>query len=413
MQNDFETKLDKYAELAVKTWLNVQPGQRLLIVAPIEAVALVRLMTKHAYQIGSPLVTPLWLDEQLDLLRFQYAPRDSFELFPEAIARTITEAGQRGDAFLSIAAADPNLLVDQDPTLVALAAKTRAQHLRPFSELAMRNAFNWLVVSLPIPSWSAQVFPDAPKQEQMEKLWDAIFHVCRVDQPDPIAAWQQHLHTLSQRAAFLNQKQYDALEYRGAGTQLTIGLAPMHQWVSGAEKSERGISFVANAPTEEIFTMPHRERAEGYVTSTKPLSIRGVSINEFKLTFQNGRVVQVQASNHQTVMEELLANDQGAARLGEVALVSQSNPLAQLNIQFHNGLYDENAASHLALGRAYPTTLRNGAALNQTELVAAGANDSLIHLDFMIGSGEMDIDGVCANGTREPVMRAGEWAFEI
>lgn len=407
-----EQTLAKYADLIVRVGLNIQPGQRLMILnAPLDSAPLTRLVAARAYDMGARLVIVTYADEQINLIRFQHAPRDSFAEFPEYFAQGLEQHIQQGGALLSILAQDPDLLKDQDPALIATMQKSAQQHTLPAMQLLSHNAVNWCVVSLPVPAWAAKVFPDLPPQQQMEHLWDAILRVCRVDQPDPVASWQQHVVDLAARADYLNGKQYSALHYTAPGTDFTVGLPEGHIWTSGQSTSENNIRFTANIPTEEIFTLAHRERAEGVVRASRPLSYAGTLVKDFSLTFRDGRVVDFSAAQGGDTLRELLDTDEGARRLGEVALVPASSPISHSGILFYNTLFDENAASHLAVGKAYNFTLQNGEKMDEDAFAAAGGNNSLTHVDFMIGSEEMDVDGIRAGGGKEPVMRKGEWAF--
>lgn len=408
---DFEQQLQKYADLVVRVGAGLQAGQRLMVRAPVEAAPLVRQIAVSAYQAGARLVDVLWHDDALTLARFNHAPRDSFEEYPTWRAEALTQAAERGDAAISISAADPDLLKDQDPDLVALVQRVSQTHLTPFRRLAMADAFNWSVISLPIPAWAARVFPEAPAAEQVDRLWETIFRVCRIDRPDPVAAWQEHTAELSARRDYLNSRRYVELRYRGPGTDFSLGLPDGHLWAGAHSFTQAGLPFIANIPTEEVFTMPHKDRAEGVVTSTRPLSYGGVLIENFSLTFQAGRVMKVTADRGEAVLKKLVETDEGAARLGEVALVPNSSPISQSGLLFYNTLFDENAASHLALGKAYRFSMQNGAQMSDEEFARAGGNDSLTHVDFMVGSAETDIDGITADGVAEPVMRQGEWAF--
>jgi aminopeptidase len=347
------------------------------------------------------------------LNRFRYAPRDSFDQFSAWRADAQIDHAQHGDAILVIFATDPDLLKDQDPELIATAQKTEAKYRQPFRELLVRSAMNWLGISAPIASWAAKVFPHEPVEHQVERLWDAIFETCRLKQDDPIAAWRDHIRQLVARSDYLNQKRYTALKYSGPGTDLIVGLPRGHRWKSAQDTSTNGITFTPNMPTEEVFTLPDRNRTSGVVTSTKPLSYAGTLIDNFSLRFAEGRVVEATAATGEAVLRDLLATDEGASRIGEVALVPHSSPIAQSGLLFYNTLFDENAASHIALGQAFKFTLDGGAAMSDEQFEQAGGNHSLVHVDFMIGSDQIDIDGLTEDGRAEPVMRAGEWAFDV
>lgn len=409
----FDQNLQKYAELAVKIGLNLQFGQRLVILAPLEAVSLVRSVTTRAYQAGCRLVDVIWDDDPLTLIRFQQAPRDSFEEFPAWFFPVLETYIKQGDALLAIAGTDPDLLADQDPELIGVYQCTLAKLRQTYLELISQNTTNWAVVAYPVASWAARVFPGELPEHQVTYLWDAIFDVCRVKEADPVAAWQHHLQTLAARGQYLNAKHYRGLKYAGPGTALYIGLAAGHRWVSGGLASKAGIPFVANLPTEEVFTLPDKDQTHGIVTATKPLSYMGSLIEDFSVTFENGRAVNVTAAKGETALRQMVAVDEGAARLGEVALVPQHSPIAQSGLRFYNILLDENAASHIALGHGYQFTLREGGALSEEDFAARGGNVSNIHVDFMIGSGQIDIDGVLDDGSVEPIMRNGDWVVDV
>ncbi|MEE2752938.1 MAG: aminopeptidase [Candidatus Latescibacterota bacterium] len=413
MVSELRKSFEKYADLVIKVGLNLQKGQRLVISAPIEAAELTRLMTAKAYDAGCPYVDVNFLDEELSLIRFRHAPKDSFKEFPTWRIKGNIERAEEGAAFLSIAGNNPDLLKEQDPNLVAIAQKTAAEHSKPFSrEYISKMKVSWCVISAAVAPWAARVFPDEPADEQVGSLWDAIFQMCRLDEADPTVAWREHIETLECRRAYLNERAYSALKYTAPGTDLTLGLPNGHIWKGGVDTNEKGTLFVPNIPTEEVFTMPHCQRTDGMVSSTKPLNYGGRLIENFSLTFQAGRVVGVEAESGRDVLKKLVETDEGAARLGEVALVPNSSPISRFGKLFYNTLFDENASNHLALGQAYNVCLEKGEAMSEVDFSKAGGNTSVTHVDFMIGSEEMDIDGVLPNGSTEPVMRAGEWAFE-
>jgi aminopeptidase len=421
MTSEFEQNLEKYAEVIVKVGLNIQPGQRLLIGwpafgiygTPIELVPLVRLVVKKAYQAGARLVDVLWNDDQLRLIRFQEAPRDSFEEFPEWRTNAVNEISESGDALLSFYAEDPELLKDQDSELVGVFHTTNWKYVGPSMDLATKNAMNWTVATAPVDGWVEKLFPSLPADEAKIKFWDTIFEICRIKDADPVAAWNAHIRALSGRVDYLNHKKYAALKYSAPGTDLTVGLPKGHLWHGGRMTNQNGIDFTPNIPTEEVFTLPHKAKVDGFVSSTRPLGYGGSLIENFTLKFANGKVVEIDAKKDEGILRNLIETDEGASYLGEVALVPNSSPISQTGMLFGNILLDENASSHLALGRAYQFSVEKGEEMSDEEFAATGGNQSMVHVDFMIGSGKMDVDGVMADGTTEPVMRAGEWAFDV
>jgi len=418
MIDDFERKLEKYAEVAVRVGNNLQPGQRLLIIGrwlnrgvPPELTQLVQKITVAAYEAGAPYVDIIWADQQTDLLRYQHAPRDSFEEYPKWFLAALLEYLERGDALMVIFAENPELLKDQDPGLVSLATKTAIANFEPGLKYVTGNIVNWVGLSAPISDWADLVLPDTPQEERLDRMWEAIFNICRVDQDDPIQAWKDHLEDLSQRCAYLNDKKYSALKYSGPGTDITIGLVKDHRWQSGGMKNTAGLNYTANIPTEEVFCLPDKDRADGVVSAVMPLSYGGTLIEDFQLTFKDGKVVGVEVEKGEAALQTILNMDEGARHLGEVALVPHSSPISQLGWLFYNTLYDENASSHIALGRGIRACLSGGPQMSNEEFDAAGGNYSKVHVDFMIGSDKLDIDGINEEGSAEPVMRQGEWAF--
>jgi len=414
---DFERRMELYAELTVKVALNVQPGQRLLIIGPLanggaalEAAPVIRKIAECAYDVGAVFVEAIYGDEALQLVRFKRAPRNSFGQYSAWLPRALQEHVEGGNAVLSVYANDPDLLKHQPPELVSTVQEATAREVRPFREQISRNQTNWAVVAAASPGWATRVFPNMSEEAATARLWDEISRLCRLDRPDPVAAWEEHLLNLERRAAFLNKRKYSALKYKGPGTDLTLGLPEGHLWVSGRTASRSGIPFTANLPTEEVFSIVHKDRAEGWVRSSKPLSYGGTLIDGFSVRFAEGQVVEMKADKGEAVLKRLLEADPGARRLGEVALVPHSSPISQSGLLFFNTLFDENAASHVALGNAYKFTMDGSESMTQEDFEKAGGNRSSIHVDFMIGSGELDIDGVLPNGSSEPLMRQGEWS---
>ena len=402
--------LDQYARLTVHSGLNITPGQQLVISAPIEAVALVRRITHHAYAAGASLVTTLYADDQTTLARFQSAPDASFDTAAGWLFDGMAAAFKGGAARLAITGEDPGLLGGQDPEKVSRANRARSKAYRPALELITSFAVNWCVISCATASWAKSVFPNLPQNEAFERLWAAIFACSRADLPDPVAAWAEHSRNLRERTDFLNGRRYKALKYRAPGTDLTLGLVDGHVWKGGASLAKNGVICNPNIPSEEVFTMPHKDRVDGTVRATKPLSYGGTFIDGINVRFENGRIVESRAEKGAAAFAKMIDTDEGGRRLGEVALVPHSSPISASGIVFNNTLFDENAASHIAVGQSYTDTMKDGPGKSTAELAASGANSSLIHVDWMIGSGEMDIDGVLQDGTVEPLMRKGEWA---
>jgi len=407
---EFAKNLDRLAEVAVRIGLGLAEGQELVMTATLDAIPLSRRITEQAYKTGAALVTTLFGDEQSALARFRCGSDASFDAAPSWLYDGMAQAYRKGAARLAIAGSDPSLLSKEDPQKVSRVNRATSKAYRPALELITRQEINWTIVSSATPAWAAAVFPDLPQEEALARLWSAIFAASRVDGPDPMAAWKEHDANLHMRADRLNQKRYSTLHFRGPGTDLRVGLADGHLWLGGGSMAGNGRYCIPNIPTEEVFTTPHKDRVEGRVTSTKPLSYQGTMIEEIAVRFEAGRIVEARASRGEQVLQRMLETDEGARRLGEVSLVPHSSPIAASGLLFMNTLFDENAACHIALGQAYTTCLKDGNGLTPDQLAARGANDSLIHVDWMIGSNRIDVDGITAAGNAEPVMRAGEWA---
>jgi len=404
-----EHKLDRLAEVAVRVGLGLEPGQELVMTASIDALPLARRITEHAYRAGASLVTTLYSDDEATLMRYRFALNESFDHAPKWLYDGMGTAFKSGAARLAIAGANPLLLSNEDPEKVGRANRAASKAYRPAMELITRHEINWTIVASATPAWAAAMFPDDSPDVAVAKLWNAIFETSHIDSDDPITAWKAHDAGLQRRATYLNEKRYTKLHYRGPGTDFRLGLADDHLWLGGGTTAGNGIYCIPNMPTEEVFTTPHKDRAEGTVTATKPLSYQGTMIEGIQVRFESGRIVEARATKGQEVLRKLIDTDEGARRLGEVALVPQSSPIAHSGLLFFNTLFDENAASHIALGQAYSSCLRDGDKLTPEQLAAKGANDSLIHVDWMIGSDKLDIDGMTASKTVEALMRQGEW----
>jgi aminopeptidase len=403
-------KLEKLAEVAVKVGLRLEKDQDLVITAPIAALPLVRFITKHAYIAGAGIVSAFYSDEETTLARYQHAPDESFDKASGWLYKGMAKAYANGAARLAIAGDNPMLLAAQDPAKVARANKANSMAYKPALEKIANFDINWNIISYPNPSWARQVFPDLPEDAAVAKLADAIFAASRVDVADPVAAWEAHNANLKKRSIWLNGERFSALHFTGPGTDLTVGLADGHEWHGGASEAKNGITCNPNIPTEEVFTTPHALKVEGHVSSTKPLSHQGTLIDDIQVRFEGGRIVEAKASKGQEVLNKVLDTDEGARRLGEVALVPHSSPISASGILFYNTLFDENASCHIALGQCYSKCFVDGASLTPEQIKAQGGNSSLIHIDWMIGSDKVDIDGIKPDGSSIPVMRQGEWA---
>jgi aminopeptidase len=403
-------KLDKLAEVAVKVGLRLQPGQDLFLTAPAVALPLVRRIAEHAYRAGAGLVTPILSDEEVTLSRFRFGSDPSFDRAPAWLYEGVAKAFDANTARLAIVGDNPMLLAGEDPGKVARANKANSIAYRPALEKITGFDINWNIIAYPGASWARQVFPGDAEDVAVKKLADAIFAASRVDQDDPVAAWTRHNAALRGRTEWLNTQRFEALHFSGPGTDLMVGLADGHEWQGGGSTAKNGITCNANIPTEEVFTTPHARRVDGHVASTKPLSYQGTLIDGIAVRFEEGRIVTLNAKRGEEVLAKVMDTDDGARRLGEVALVPHSSPIAKSGLLFFNTLFDENAACHIALGQCYSKCFINGAEMTPEEIAARGGNKSFIHIDWMIGSDAIDIDGVRLDGSRVPVFRKGEWA---
>ena len=411
---DFDQILSKYAELVVKVGLNLRESQRLFIWAQqLEVAPLVRKVVRSAYQNGCRRVSVLWNDDQEIVDRLTLASKDSLEEFDTWKTEERFRAAERGDASLIIRGRDPNVFKDLDSEDLGTYDRVYLQNMKPYLNLAMRNATQWCVVSPPTVDWASTVFPDLEPEKAEEMLWEYVIKACRLDHPDPVDFWENYLEQIKTRAAFLNQKKYKEIKFTGSGTDIRVGLPDGHIWIGGKNESQTGIPFAANLPTEEIFTTPHRMMTEGVVSATKPLVYLGNRIEDLRLVFSQGKVVEYSAKRGEETLRTVLESDENSRYLGEVALVAHQTPISEMGLVFLNTLYDENASNHLALGSSYRNNILGGDDMSDEEYAQAGGNDSINHVDFMFGSSEMDVDGVQPDGTEEAVMRGGDWAFKI
>lgn len=409
--SEFQKNLTKYAELAVKVGVNIQKGQSLVVNATLDAAEFVRLVVKIAYETGAENVVVNWSDDVVSRTKYELAPDDAFNEYPVWRAKEQLELAEQGAAFMAVISASPDLLKGVNPDWIANFQKAAGKALAKYRQMAQSDKVSWTVIAAASPAWATKVFPDTPSDEQVAKLWDAIFTATRVDTQNPVEAWKKHDETLHEKVSYLNERHYQKLHYQAPGTDLTIELPNNHLWVGAGSVNEKGFGFMANMPTEEVFTVPYRTGVNGTVASTKPLSYGGNIIDRFSITFENGKIVGVKAEEGEEILKRLVDTDEGSHYLGEVALVAYNSPISQSNILFYNTLFDENASNHLAIGSAYAFCIEGGKNMSPEELKENGLNESITHVDFMIGSAEMDIDGIFADGKSEPVFRKGNWAF--
>ncbi len=405
----FEENLALLAKLAVVEGVNLQPGQELILRADIGNSQLVHLVTAEAYRVGAKQVSVMYSDESVSVIRFEAGSDEAMSYAPNWIYDGMTRAIEENAAVLSISSANPSLLANIPPEKVAVSSRSQGVAAKRISEYIGGFQINWSIVGAASPAWAQQVFAGLPEEEALQMLWNAIFLTSRILEDDPIASWTAHCNRLAERMLWLNELKLDAVRFRGPGTDLHVGLIPGHRWIGGRGQSKNGVQCSPNIPTEEIFTMPHRERTHGVVRSTKPLSLRGQIVSGIEVTFENGLVTQAKAARGEETLQRLIQTDEGSGRLGEIALVPNSSAVSQSGVLFLNTLYDENAASHIALGSAIGENYPGHDDLTDEQRLTAGVNESLIHVDWMIGSSEIDVDGIHADGTSTPLMRAGEW----
>ena len=404
--------LEQYAQLIVRTGINLQEKQTLVISAPIECAPFTRLIAEKAYQEGARDVVIQWRDELFSKIRFLHAPEEIFEEFPEWQKEFYLSYVHQGAAFLSISASDPELLKNVDPARISKSQKASNTALKDYRDRLMSNKNAWCVVSIPTTSWSKKVFPHLSEEDSMDKLWDVIFKTVRVDTDNPIVSWEEHKANLKCRMDSLNSLALKSLHYKNSlGTNLNIELPEDHIWLGGSEFTSEGIEFIANMPTEEVFTLPKKTGVNGKVVSSMPLNYNGNLIENFSMTFKEGRIVDFSAEKGYETLKTIIETDDGSHFLGEVALVPYDSPISNSNILFYNTLFDENASCHLALGKAYPVCMKNSEKLTHDDFSKLGINESLVHVDFMIGTSDLEILGMTSDGKEIPIFRNGNFAL--
>ncbi len=405
-------QLEKYARLLVRKGLNLQENQILVVNAPVECFEFARIITREAYEVGARKVVMNWRDDLISRETLLKGNETIFDEFPEWQKRFYNDHASEDAAFLSISASDPEVFKGVDPTRMARQNKASSTAIAPYRSRLMANKNTWCVASIPTENWAKKVFPELGTTEAVEKLWDYIFKSVRVDQEDPVGAWDEHGSNLSRRLERLNEYNFKSLKYKNSlGTDFTVALVEGHIWMGGSDLTPEGIEFIANMPTEEVFTAPAKKGSFGRIVSSMPLNYNGNLIENFSLTLEDGKVVDFSAEQGYEVLKGLLDTDEGARHLGEVALVPYDSPISNLKTLFFNTLYDENASCHFALGKAYPVNVKGGAEASVEELLNLGVNDSLTHVDFMVGTSDLSIVGIKADGTEVVVFENGNFVF--
>lgn len=402
--------LKKFAETVLSVGVNLQEDQGLEIICPVEKSEVAVALAKTAYEMKAKIVNVRWECEQVDKLNFLNASVKTLTDIPKWFVESKNYLVEKGFCYVAIAAENPSAFKDVPPEKLAESAKARGKALKKFFSQVMSNGIRWCVVSVPTSEWAKQVFPNEKDPEN--KLCEEIVKTMRLDAKYPVREWENHIEKLETRAKFLNDNDFAALHFSsGAGTDFTVGLCDGHKWLSAQEKAKDGLPFVANMPTEEVFTAPHRLKADGIVKSAMPLCYSGQIIDGFTLTFKKGKVVNFSAEKGYDVLKNLINTDNGTRRLGEVALIGKNSPIAKSGILFYNTLFDENASCHIALGKGYPTTITNGGNMTKKELTDRGLNDSIEHVDFMIGTKDLNVEGIKKDGTHVQIFENGEWVI--
>ena len=410
--NNLEYNLEKYAELTVTTGINLKKGQTLVIMAPIDASPFARLCAKKAYEAGAKDVVVHYNDEQLSRIKFDHAQMDVFEDVPAWFADSRNHYAKIGAAFLSIHASDPNVFSGVDPKKLAVSNIAQRKAMHPYRNALDEGKIAWCIVSVPTPAWAKKVFPDLAQEEAIDTLWNAIFKATRVNTEDPKASWKQHKMQIDQRRGFLNEKQFVSFRYQNSlGTDLTVGLPENHIFEGAGATTIYGTPFIPNMPTEEIFSMPHRDKVEGKIYASMPLNYQGTLVKDFWFSFHEGRIVDFGAKEGYEALKNLIDTDEGAHYLGEIALVANDSPISNMGILFYNTLYDENASCHFAIGKCYPTCIENGLSYSREELLKKGGNDSLEHVDFMVGTKDLRITATTKEGEQVDIFLDGNWVI--
>ncbi|WP_300357772.1 aminopeptidase [Fusobacterium sp.] len=404
--------LKKYADLALKIGINLQEKQTLVIMSPVETAPFTRMLVEEAYNLGAKEVIVHWNDDFCKKMKFLHGDIEIFETMHQWEIDSLMFYAEKGAGFLSISANDPELLKGIDSNKIAKAQISRNVGLKAYYEKVMTNAIQWNIISVPTLAWAKKVFPNVSDNEAVENLWKAIIHSVKADTENPVETWKKHLENLKEKMDYLNKKQFKKFIIKNSlGTDLSVELPNKHLWASGKDTTKYGVDFVANIPTEEVFSMPHKYGVNGIVKASKPLNYGGTLIEDFSLTFKNGEIIEFSAKSGEEALRNLINTDEGSKYLGEIALVPYDSPISNTNILFYNTLFDENASCHLAIGQAYPSCIENGDTFTKEEMEKAGVNDSLTHVDFMFGTKDLNIIGIDSLGNEENIFVNGNWAF--
>lgn len=404
--------LKKYAMLAVNTGVNIKKDNILVITSPIETAEFARLIAKEAYNFGAKEVIVHYSDQQLTKIKLENSSLETISDYPSWMAEGYNYYARQGACFISIAANDPDGLKGVSVEKIGESQKARTTALKEYYDNSMSNKCRWCVLSVPTLSWAKKVFPNLSDEKALESLWDVIFKTVRVDTKDPIKAWENHNAYLEEKIKFMNDNNFKSVHLKSSnGTDLNIELPEGHIWAGGSEEDVKGIPFNANMPTEEIFTLPKKTGVNGIVYSSKPLSYSGNLIDNFSITFEDGRAIDFTAETGYDILKQMLESDEGAKYLGEVAFVPYNSPISNSKLIFFNTLFDENAACHLAFGRAYESCVKNADKYSEEELEKMGVNNSVIHVDFMIGTSDLEITGINKNGETIKIFSNGNWTF--
>lgn len=408
---NFQENLKKYAHLIVKSGVDLQKGQELVISAPVEANDFARMIAKEAYEAGAREVIIQYSDEKASRMKYDYCDMDVFENPPQWFADSKNHYAERNAAFVTISASDPDLMKGIDPKKAMASTVAMHKMCKPFYDKLDVNGCAWNIISVPTKAWAKKVFPDKSEAEAIDAMWDAIFKAVRVYSDDPVKAWEEHHKSFVEKVNFLNEKQFVSFRYENSiGTNITLGMPENHIWIGGGDELTDGRHFFPNMPTEEIFSAPHKDKINGTVHSALPLNYQGNLIDDFSITYKDGRVVDYDAKVGKDVLKSIIDTDEGSLSLGEIALIPHNSPISNMGILFYNTLYDENASCHFAIGSSYSSCIKGGTEMSKDELKANGMNDSVTHVDFMLGTADLKITATDRDGNETPIFINGNWA---